>query len=383
MSIQSAPLGELSDITSGFAFKSSLFNTDGQGLPLIRIRDVVGGESKTFYSGEYKPEYVIHNGDALIGMDGEFNLARWKGGKALLNQRVCKIESSDDRLDQEYLIRLLPNALKEIEARTPFVTVKHLSVKEVRAIKIPLPPLPEQRRIAAILDKADALCQKRRQAIEKLDQLLQSVFLDMFGDPVTNPKGWEEVSIADVCSHVVDCVNRTAPIVDHETPYKMIRTTNVRNGKVSLDTVRRVDTPTFEKWNRRLVPQKGDVILTREAPAGEAGILESDDQVFLGQRLMLYRCNTARLTPEYLLFTFINAGMQRQFLSNSSGSTVKHLSVPACRNWSILCPPISMQEDFSRRVTLIQSINACNAIGLQKGEHFFSSLQQRAFNGTL
>lgn len=131
MNYKVKPLRDLVKITSGFAFKSNLFNTENNGLPLIRIRDVVRGYSDTFYDAEYKDEYVIQNGDALIGMDGEFNLAKWRGGKALLNQRVCKIESTSEELSQGYLIRFLPKALKDIEDKTPFVTVKHLSIKDI------------------------------------------------------------------------------------------------------------------------------------------------------------------------------------------------------------------------------------------------------------
>ena len=83
-------LGDLVGILSGFAFKSERF-ADAGGLPIVRIRDVKRGYSETFYSGEYDDCYVVNNGDLLIGMDGEFNRERWKGGKALLNQRVCKL----------------------------------------------------------------------------------------------------------------------------------------------------------------------------------------------------------------------------------------------------------------------------------------------------
>ncbi len=142
MTHPTAPVGELTEILSGFAFKSEQFNNSGEGLPLIRIRDVVEGVSDTYYSGDYKSEFLVKNGDALIGMDGQFNLACWRGGPALLNQRVCKIKATDERLYQGYLLRFLPAVLKEIEDRTPFVTVKHLSVKSLREIEIPLPPLP-------------------------------------------------------------------------------------------------------------------------------------------------------------------------------------------------------------------------------------------------
>ena len=195
------PLAKLDnhvDILSGFAFKSESFNDRGEGLPLVRIRDVVPGVSDTYYSGEYSSDFLLSDGDLLIGMDGDFNRARWKGGQALLNQRVCKITARADSLDQGYLYHFLPKALEKIHAETPAVTVKHLSVKGIRAIEIPLPPLPEQKRIAAILDKADAIRRKRQQAIQLADDFLRAVFLDMFGDPVTNPKGFPIGTIRDL-----------------------------------------------------------------------------------------------------------------------------------------------------------------------------------------
>ena len=253
----------------------------------------------------------------------------------------------------------------------------------VSKIKIALPPLEEQRRIASILDQADELRQKRQQAIEKLDQLLQATFIDMFGDPITNPKNWETASIDKICSNIVDCVNKTAPIVEYETHYKMIRTTNVRNYKVDLSLVRYVEKETFDKWNRRLTPQRGDVILTREAPVGEVGILESDDSVFLGQRLMLYRVNLEFTTPEYLLYFLMSDSFKIQYEQMSSGSTVKHLSVPQCSKWNILVPPIELQLKFSQFYKMIHSNSKLMHISFDKADTLFKSLQNQAFSGNL
>jgi type I restriction enzyme S subunit len=182
-------LGELVEILSGFAFDSENFADSGE-MPIVRIRDVVRGRSQTFYKGKYDEKYVLRDGDMLIGMDGEFNLARWQSGPALLNQRVCRIGASNGVLDDDYLFRFLPAALKAIEDVTPYVTVKHLSVKTIREIEIPMPPLAEQRRITIVLGRAEALRAKRRAALAQLDSLTQSIFLDMFGDPVANPKQW-------------------------------------------------------------------------------------------------------------------------------------------------------------------------------------------------
>jgi type I restriction enzyme S subunit len=139
----------------------------------------------------------------------------------------------------------------------------NLAASSLKKFKIPLPPLDEQRRIAAILDKADALRRKRKRALDLLDSLGQSIFLEMFGSLSSNSHRWASVNITDACELIVDCVNRTAPVVDYPTPYKMLRTTNVRNGRVDVDNVRFVTKETFDRWNRRATPRSGDVLLTR------------------------------------------------------------------------------------------------------------------------
>jgi len=191
-------LGGHIHVLSGFAFKSDLFSNQKNGLPLIRIRDVVRGKSNTYYLGDYNNEYVVKNGDLLIGMDGDFNREMWKGDKALLNQRVCKITADSVTLNQEYLYYFLPKELQKIHAVTPVVTVKHLSVKGIKNIQIPLPPIEIQKKTAQVLETADQLRKDCQQVEQELNTLAQSVFLEMFGDPVTNKKGWKTKLFSEV-----------------------------------------------------------------------------------------------------------------------------------------------------------------------------------------
>jgi len=314
-------------------------------------------------------------------MDGDFNRARWKGGQAILNQRVCKITAKANSLDQGYLYHFLPKALEKIHAETPAVTVKHLSVKGIRAIEIPFPPLPEQKRIAAILDKADAIRRKRQQSIQLADDFLRAVFLDMSGDPVTNPKEWEIRPISELCSYIVDCVNRTAPTVDYSTPYKMIRTTNVRNYTLDIDSVRYVEEETYKNWIRRLKPEIGDIIFTREAPAGEAAVIRTDDKLFLGQRTMHFRPVQEIISSEYLLFELMGGGVKSQINKMHAGSTVTHLSVPECKKFKIRVPPLELQKKFE---SLRKAILRVRALGADASDtSLFESVSQKAFSGQL
>nr|MBF4354916.1 restriction endonuclease subunit S [Vibrio anguillarum] len=102
---------------------------------------------------------------------------------------------------------------------------------------------------------------------------------------------WPRVKVSELCELIVDCINKTAPRVERVTSYKMIRTPNIKNGKIDLAGCRYVEKETYEKWTRRATVNKGDVLLTREAPMGEAGLVNFEDTVFLGQRIMQYRVN--------------------------------------------------------------------------------------------
>ncbi len=145
-------LGEIATIQNGFPFKSSQF-TKSEGMPLIRIRDVGADYSDTNYVGDYDPAFIVKAGDLLIGMDGDFNCARWRGPDGLLNQRVCRVILKSDIYHPKLLDYALPGYLKAINDMTSSVTVKHLSSKSIAEIPLPLPPLDQQKRIVAEIEK--------------------------------------------------------------------------------------------------------------------------------------------------------------------------------------------------------------------------------------
>lgn len=160
---------------------------------------------------------------------------------------------------------------------------------------------------------------------------------------------WPRVKVSELCELIVDCINKTAPRVERVTPYKMIRTPNIKKGKIDLAGCRYVEKETYEKWTRRATVNKGDVLLTREAPMGEAGLVNFEDTVFLGQRIMQYRVNPKKLDPNYLLYAFLSPDLQFQFRKHdSTGSTVSHIRVPDCSEFEINTPPLSVQKQISK-----------------------------------
>lgn len=172
------PLAQVADILNGAPFDSALFS-NAEGMPLARIRDVLTGDTSTYYTGPYEDTYVIRHGDLLIGMDGDFNTGFWGIRPALLNQRVCKIMPTEQHYDKRLLSLALPGYLAAINANTPSVTVKHLSSKTIGEIELPLPPRAEQTRIVAkleeLLSDLDAGVDELKAAQKKLGQYRQSL----------------------------------------------------------------------------------------------------------------------------------------------------------------------------------------------------------------
>lgn len=155
---------------------------------------------------------------------------------------------------------------------------------------------------------------------------------------------WQDVVIEELCSEITDCVNKTAPSVDYVTPYKMIRTTNIKQGRINLDEVRYVTEETYKTWIRRGAPQLEDIILTREAPVGEVGIIRTSEKVFLGQRTMMYRADRTKADPYFLYYAFQTEAVQEQIHSAGMGSVVEHVRVPDAKKFKINTPPLPEQK---------------------------------------
>ena len=378
---QVVALGELVEITQGCPFDSSLFADSGT-LPVIRIRDVLPGRSSTYLNGLCDDRYLVNKGEILIGMDGEFNRARWQSETAALNQRVCRIRPLGNRVDDGYLFHLLPQELKKIEDRTPFVTVKHLSVKQINAIQILLPPLPEQRRIAAILDQADALRAKRREALAKLDEMAQAAFqqaceiergrkLGLYLDDFL-----AEIQIGPFGSllHKSDYVEGGVPLIN---PMHIIDGQIVPNGAYSVSKQKLKELARY-----RL--QEGDIIMGRRGEMGRCAVARGEHVgMVCGTGSMILRCDPMKVAPDFLA-EFIRSPHTVQALENaSSGVTMANLNQKSLSTIEANIPPMDIQRRYAETTQQLQSEKKRMRGGLDKLDLLFTSLQHRAFSGTL
>jgi type I restriction enzyme S subunit len=376
-------IGPHLNILSGFAFNSKQFNDQGDGMPLIRIRDVGKDSSETFYSGDFDQKFIVKSGDILIGMDGDFRLAVWRGERALLNQRVCKIESKGEVIDRGYLIHMLPRELQRIEDSTSYATVKHLSVKKIKAIEMPLPPLEEQKRIAGILDEADRVRKKTQALIDKYDELAQSLFLDMFGDPVTNPKGWELKSlsaIADVDFFDGDWVESKDQ--DPEGGIRLIQLADIGEGKFLNKSAKFINSDAATRLKVSFL-KTGDLLMARMPdPIGRTCVFTLSEPCITAVDVCVVRCSSRYLIT-YLNGVFSQSGIHKKIERLATGTTRKRAARSKIGKVELALPDESIIRSYSNRLKIILQAQEDAGLQLKLDNDLFNALLQKAFKGEL
>lgn len=333
-------LTEVCDIQYGFPFNSELFN-DSEGIPLIRIRDVKRGYSETFTTEEYNHDYVVNEGDILIGMDGEFNIAKWGKVSAVLNQRVCRIFPHDD-VDADYIFYSLPQELKRIEARTSFATVKHLSAKEINKITIPVPTLEEQRIIAKKITIMSELIGKRKQQLEQLDLLIRARFVELFGDPVSNSYGLPELALSEL-GELGRGVSKHRPRNDSKLmngDYPLIQTGDVAAANLYItsynSTYSDLGLKQSKMWN------KGTLCITIAANIAKTAIL--DFNACFPDSVVGFIANdkTTNIFIHYW-FSFFQAILESQ----APESAQKNINLKILSELKVIVPDKNKQDEFT------------------------------------
>lgn len=354
MTVTYKKLPTVCKIQYGYAFDSAKFNTSN-GVPLIRIRDVVRGYSETYTTEECGEDYIVQDGDILIGMDGEFNIAHWRGGRAYLNQRVCRLTPSGD-IDKDYLFYYMPKALKDIEDATPFVTVKHLSAKQLNNISVPALPIEDQKRIANLFNVISDLIEKRRQQLDTLDQLVKSRFIELFGCETEFNK-WPCCTIgdvADVCVGVV--IKPTQYYTDKGIP--AFRSLNIGEMRVKdADWV--YFTEEGHQKNQKSVIRKNDVLVVRSGAPGTACVATEKYEGYNAVDIIIAHPDNSKVNSVFLAaYTNMPHG-RTQIREKTGGAAQQHFNVGGYKAMRLIMPPMGLQEQFAAFVEQTDKSKIC------------------------
>ena len=390
MSPSRVPLGDIADFVNGVAFKPDDWEESGKRI--LRIQNLTDS-TKPFNrtNRAVAKKYEVSPGDLLVSWSATLGVFVWEGpDTALVNQHIFRVVPDDGRIDPCYLRHMLSDALVQMEQHLHGATMKHVNRGEFLATTIPLPPLDKQRRIAGILDAADALRAKRREALAQLDSLLQSTFLDMFGDPVTNPMGWEVRSLGDLAvkkpnNGVFRRNHEYSESLDSGLPVVWV-VELFRGNRIDVSESRRLEATQTEIEKYGLLP--GDLLFCRSSLKLD-GIAYNN--VFLGEpEETLFECHLIRVSPKtdvvnpiFLNLQLRSVPMRALLKSKSKTATMTTIDQQALSSVEVVVPPGSLQSRFAAVVESVEQQKASQCAHLAELDTLFTSLQARAFRGDL
>jgi type I restriction enzyme S subunit len=289
-------------------------------------------------------------------------------------------------LDNAYLWHWLASAKPALNRRARGSTFKQVTRAAVGSLLIPLPPLAEQRRIAAVLDKADGVRRKRRDSLQLLDEFLRSAFLEMFGDPVRNEKGWEVLPLERI-ANVQGGLQVTARRASNPKDVPYLRVANVYRDRLDLSEVKKLRVTDDELERTRL--QAGDVLVVEghgnPAEIGRSAVWDgSIDPCVHQNHLIRVRADKAKAEADYLSAFLNSAGGRRQMFGfGKTTSGLNTISTGNVRRVQIMLPPIDLQRRHRQLRSQVLVSGQRIAAALQEKGILFDSLAQRAFQGQL
>ena len=421
-----------------------------EGVAIARLQNIDRNEfvhkNIRFISAEKSRHLSRHNfkaGDILITKLGDplgkacIVPSSIAGG--IIVADLVRVRIGHKEIDSHYLMYALnsPFLARQFEKHTKGTTRPRVNLGIVRSLPIPVAPKNQQSRIVAEIEKQFSrldeavanlkrvkanlkrykasvlkaavegrlvpteaeLASREGRSYETGGQLLHRTLdtrrsmwngkLTMPAGPIVSdlpelPAGWIWVSAVQACDPVIDCHNKTAPYINDGIP--LVRTTNIRDGRLVLEDLRYVDQPTYEYWSRRCPPQPGDVLFTREAPMGEAGIIPPGLQLCLGQRTMLMRPSLA-ISAGFLLASLMSPVVKGLIDRVAVGSGVKHLRVGDVERLPIPLPPLVEQHrivaEVERLLSVIEELEAAVEANLIRANRLRQATLQKAFSGKL
>ncbi len=368
---------------------------DPIGIPITRIETIATGEidlNRLGYAGitdESFSDFYLRDGDILMS---HINSIPHLGKVALVSEdkkiihgmNLLCLKPKRKFLNPNYAFYYFKGPafktdLKRITKKS--VNQASFNITALKEVQIPLPPLEDQVRIAHLLGKVEDLIAQRKKDLSQLDQLLKSVFLEMFGDPVRNEKGWEKNALSKITEQVVDC--------PHSTPKWTaegaicLRTSNLGHGAWNWADTRFVDEIQYQQRISRSEILPGDIILSREGTVGVLALVSEGMKLCMGQRLVQVRANQYKILPLFLLHLLLMELAPERIRSLMAGSTSQHLNMKDLRALGCMVPPITLQNKFSTIVEKMESIKSLFQTSLAELESLYGVLSQKAFQGEL
>ena len=393
-------LGELGEITSS----KRIFQREyvDSGIPFYRTKEIKELANKELISSELfisreryeeiKEEFSVPEiGDILItaiGTVGEIYVVEDEKEFYFKDGNILWLKKFKD-IDPYFLRYLLSSLINELHNLSSGSAYKALPIAKLKEYKIPLPPIEEQRRIAAILDKADGVRRKRKEAIALTEELLRSAFLEMFGDPVTNPKGWRQIPLGELLAEPLQngAYFPRERYVEAPDGVEMVHMSDAFYNFVERGSLKRVEVTSEEFEKYQLI--SNDVLVARrslnyEGSAKPCLILETDQPLIFESSLIRVRLSD-EVIDSFFFFSYMLEPRARSayVFPNVTKSTISGINQTGLKRISVFIPPISTQKKYREIYEKVLGAQFSYQKDFENIDNLFNSLLQRAFRGEL
>jgi type I restriction enzyme, S subunit len=335
-------------------------------------------------------EQMLAEGDILVSSANSWNLV----GKCSWIPRleypssfggfVSVLRANPEKVEPRFLYRWFSwdrtqALLRSFGQKT--TNISNLNIERCLNIKLSLPSLFEQRRIAAILNQADALRAKRREALAQLESLTQSIFIEMFGDPVANPKGWQPATLGDLIHSASDGPHVSPIYAECGVPFLSAR--HVRPGEISWHDLKYLTREDAEIQWKKCKPSRGDILYTKGGTTGFAAVVRTDDKFAVWVHVALLKPNRQLVDSTWLEAMLNTQYCYRQSQDLTHGIANRDLGLKRMVKILMYHPPLALQREFAHRMTQVAQQIQLQQNGLAEFDNLFASVQHRAFRGEL
>ena len=365
-------LGEIATYINGYAFKPEHWGEDG--LPIIRIQNLNNPNAEFNYCSLDVPDkYVIDNGDILISWSASLGVYEWNQGKAYLNQHIFKVLFNKIDINKFFFKYAIGAKIKDMIKNAHGATMKHIVKGDFDNTPIPVPPLPVQEQIVSELDLLSGIIEKKREQLKELNALAQSIFYDMFGDPITNEKGWEVKKLGEVA----DIVGGSTPKTNIKEYWNgdnyWVTPAELHGTRYISSTERCITDLAVDKAHLTQLPI-GTVLLSSRAPIGKVCITRVP--MYCNQGFKNIICSN-KLNSEYVYQYLID---KTEFLKSlGTGATFKEISKTTTENITIPIPPLPLQRQFASKIEAIEKQKELIKQSISETETLFNARMQEHF----
>lgn len=382
-------LGELCDLVRGSSPRpKSDMRFYGGTVPRLMVADLtrdgklVSARIDTLTELGAKQSRPMTQGDVVIAVSGAPGLPAILAHDACIHDGFVGLRKLDrKRLNADFLYAYLIFIRATNSGQAVGAIFKNLTSDQIKGIEIPELPLAEQKRIAGILDAADALRAKRRQSLAQLDALLQSTFSNLFGNPVTNSMGWETCLLESIANKITDGTHKTP--VYKDSGVEFLSAKDLKGGGIAWGTGKFISASEHCELVKRCNPALGDILLAKSGSLGNVAIVDRLHEFSLFESLCLIKHNREKVEGTFLIGLLRSPSMLSHLLGKNKGVAIKHLHLVDVRNLRIPLPPLPLQRRFAAIVESVERQKARQRAHLAELDALFAALQHRAFRGEL